>query len=88
MHYQKLGKLYRADFVLMGSLEKREGKVLLQFHCMVRGAMGMTNISDNVPATTQLNKVFEVRSMEGTHKLEQKVAIGRFHGKVLEVEVE
>lgn len=86
-------ELFRADFVLLAclreprDLDKRGAKCQLEFRYLVGGAPGMTVVTEDADSSLQLSRVLEFRPLNGIHKVTEKTAIGRFRGKLLEVEV-
>jgi hypothetical protein len=88
---EKGSKLFRADFVLVVSLRdigKGDGTVELEFRYIVGGSEGMTSLTWDVSASTQLSDVFALSIGESAQKLGEKKSIGQFRGKALEVEAD
>jgi hypothetical protein len=89
---EKEGGAYRAEFVLLGLLRdaekaKRLGKNAdFEFRSMTVGARGMTVITDEVDASTELTTILELSSTEGVYNHGARARIGRFRGKSIEVE--
>jgi hypothetical protein len=88
---EKDSQLFRSDFLVVvlfrapEEVMKGDGKAQLELRFFTVGGRGTTHIIDDVPGTTQLDRVLDIRASDAIHKLRSKQSFGRYQGKVLDV---